>query len=342
MAISVACHSCGNTLQAPDHLAGRKAKCAACGSIVVVDAIGIPEAIRISKPKPRPKPRPVIAEEEPIGIPEAIRSSKPKATPKPKQAIAEEEPVWAIPLDPEPAEVVAEVDVVAEVEDDEAAWVEEVPGAVGKAKRREKRKRKRRRQQRESSEPGSSTAIWWAGGVGALLIVVVGLVLWAIAAGHTDELIVDAISIAFLLPFSLVILFVSMLIASQFAGGIDFGYMHTAIPKALLLLFVVNLISVVLPLWIGFIFTFPVWFFGLMILFRLDVWEAMFVSFINNTILRLIMIFGLAFVLSAMNNAKHGGDRDDAAPDRSPALKKGFNPNQFQLNDIRPDDMQDD
>jgi hypothetical protein len=166
-----------------------------------------------------------------------------------------------------------------------------------------------------------------------------------VQAGHTAELIEDAIAIAFLLPFSLVILFVSMLIASQFAGGIDFGYMHTAIPKALMLLLVINLISVILPIWVGFILAFPVWFFGLMILFRLDVWEAMFVSFINNTILRLIMIFGLAVVLSAMNNAKHGGDRDDAAPDRFPALKKGFNPNQFnpnQFNDIQPGDTQDD
>jgi len=269
MAISVACHSCGNTLQAPDYLAGRKAKCAACGSIVVVDAIGIPEAIRVSKPKARQKPR---------------------------QVIAKEEPAWAIPLDPEPDEI------VAEVEDDDAAWVEEVPGAVQEVRKPERRKRRKRRQQRESAETGSSTAIWWVGGVGALFVVVIGIILWAIAAGHTEEVIVDAISVAILLPVSLVILFISMLIASQFAGGIDFGYMHTAIPKALLLLFVVSLISVVLPIWVGFILAFPVWFFGLMILFRLDVWEAMFVSFINNTILRLIMIFGLALVLSAMNN----------------------------------------
>src|SRR6516164_4652827 len=81
MPITVDCHSCGNTLQAPDRLAGRKAKCAACGSIVVVDAIGIPEAIRISKPRSKPRVE-----------------SKPNV----EKGGHDWEPVWAVPVKPDP------------------------------------------------------------------------------------------------------------------------------------------------------------------------------------------------------------------------------------------------
>ena len=125
MPITVDCHSCGNTLQAPDRLAGRKAKCAACGSIVVVDAIGIPEAIRISKPRSKPRVE-----------------SKPNV----EKRAHDSEPVWAVPVEPDPENAVA-----AELVEEEAAWVEEVPGAVAEERKPRKRRKKRRRQRESSS-----------------------------------------------------------------------------------------------------------------------------------------------------------------------------------------------
>jgi hypothetical protein len=111
MPIQVTCHSCGNTLRAPDELAGRKAKCAVCSGIVVVHEISIPEAILVAKPKPKPKPQ--LPPEE-------------------------DEPVWAIPLEPEP------VNAEALSVEEEPAWVEEISDSDKKQDRPKKKRKKRR------------------------------------------------------------------------------------------------------------------------------------------------------------------------------------------------------
>src|SRR4051812_4727747 len=63
----------------------------------------------------------------------------------------------------------------------------------------------------------------------------------------------------------------SMILASRLAGGIDFGHISHIAPRAALLLLVVNAINLVDC---GVLLAGPVWFFGLMLLFRLDFRET--------------------------------------------------------------------
>jgi hypothetical protein len=325
MPITVDCHSCGNTLQAPDRLAGRKAKCAACGSIVVVDAIGIPEAIRISKPRSKPRVE-----------------SKPNV----EKRAHDSEPVWAVPVEPDPENAVA-----AELVEEEAAWVEEVPGAVAEERKPRKRRKKRRRQRESSSSaPTFGPLAWWGSLAGAIAVCLSGSLLWALQTDNMVLFIFGAVSLAIMLPVSLILLVLSMFVASNLSGGIDFGEITTAIPKALLLLFVVNIINMwafadgfATSFFVGMFISMPVWIIGLIVLFHLDLFEACLVSFVNNTLIRLIKIFILAAVLSGMSRG--GGAREEFVPEGPPGIQK----NQFKndigkqpFDNIKPGQMDDD
>jgi hypothetical protein len=81
-----------------------------------------------------------------------------------------------------------------------------------------------------------------------------------------------------LFVLSVVILIVSMFIASAVAGGIDFGSVSGVLLKAIPLLLVVTGLSFV-PYgnWIAI----PVWWFGLMALFHLDFWEVRILVVVN-------------------------------------------------------------
>src|SRR5262249_21369685 len=151
----------------------------------------------------------------------------------------DDEPVWAIPVHAEPvqkgAALAAEIAEIADAEpeagDEEVAWVEEVADSAEPASRRKKRKRKKQRQSDRPEKSSFGAGIWWGISVGALALITLPIVAWAVNAGHTAELIVDAIYMGVLFPVSLVVLVISMLLASHFAGGIDFGEVQTAIPK---------------------------------------------------------------------------------------------------------------
>ena len=77
---------------------------------------------------------------------------------------------------------------------------------------------------------------------------------------------------------SVIILVLSMMLTSSAMGGVDFGQAHVAVAKGALLLLVVNGMAL-LPY--GFLITLPVWWFGLMFLFRIDFWEARTLVVIN-------------------------------------------------------------
>jgi hypothetical protein len=88
-----------------------------------------------------------------------------------------------------------------------------------------------------------------------------------------------AISTVVTLPFSLVILIISMMLSSKIVGGIDFGSVSTAIPKSIALLVLVNVLGN-FPC-VGWLMTLPVWALGLMALFNLELWEARVLIGIN-------------------------------------------------------------
>jgi hypothetical protein len=86
------------------------------------------------------------------------------------------------------------------------------------------------------------------------------------------------IAFAILLAISVVILIISMFITSALGGGVEFGEVHIVLAKAIPLLIVIALLELV-PF--GVFLAIPVWWFGLMLLFRLDFWEVRTLVFVN-------------------------------------------------------------
>ncbi|SRR5579875_3512732 len=86
------------------------------------------------------------------------------------------------------------------------------------------------------------------------------------------------IGFAIFLGISVVILIISMFITSAFGGGVEFGQVHIVLAKAIPLLIVVNLLQLVS---FGIVLSIPIWWIGLMVLFRLDFWEVRTLVAIN-------------------------------------------------------------
>jgi protein-S-isoprenylcysteine O-methyltransferase Ste14 len=92
---------------------------------------------------------------------------------------------------------------------------------------------------------------------------------------------------------SVLTLVFSMILASRLAGGIDFGPAHIVIAKGAGLLAVVTLLNF---LDCGVLLAGPVWFFGLMFLFRLDTRETRLLTRINwgaNLVWKLLLTLWL-------------------------------------------------
>jgi len=101
------------------------------------------------------------------------------------------------------------------------------------------------------------------------------------------------------LPISTVIFFVAMVLSNLIAEAVDIGEIHVAIIKAFGLLLVVNLVSL-LPFgnWAALV----VWLVGLMVVFRLDFWEARILIVFNwglNFAVNLFLMAALAGWLRA-------------------------------------------
>jgi hypothetical protein len=167
--------------------------------------------------------------------------------------------------------------------------------------RRFKRRRPpRRRRERSSSEPGRAWGwVRWVAAAVVYVLVGAGISIHMIATGHLEEWIMDAIKWVIIMPVSLVVFFISMFVGSAIAGGIDFGDIRTAIPKAIFLLAPINLCLVLFSFYIGSFMSLPFWIFGLILLFDLDVWESWFMIVIN-WFLNSGLVFLLGFIIVAM------------------------------------------
>jgi hypothetical protein len=183
-----------------------------------------------------------------------------------------------------------------------------------------RRKKKRRRKEAEST---SDIPLWVWLAVAAVIVLFGGILTIAfVHAGYGLQVLGFAIGMAILLPVSVVILVISMFISSAILGGIDFGQAHIAIPKAAALLFVVTLVGMI-P-FIGWALALPVWFLGLMGLFRLDFAEARILVFINWCLNSLVRMFVVGAIVTAMMHSGGGGNpghKDDEMDDEPPGAQ---------------------
>src|SRR5262249_16913348 len=140
--------------------------------------------------------------------------------------------------------------VVADDEQTEAAGNEQ---GTSEKRRKKKRKKKRAAQQ-------SNAWIWMVGIGGTVAMIgVIGLILFATLGW--ERVVIEAISLAITIPISTIFLVISMLIANSVLGGLDFGEPKIAIPKAAILLLLVNLAGRV-PLPAGYFLPSLFWIFG--------------------------------------------------------------------------------
>jgi phage FluMu protein Com len=157
------CSQCGKTINAADEHAGRKAKCPACQTVLVVPGATTAAPVQPRKEAPA-RTRPTPAAEEDVAV------SPRKPAPRP----AKPAPSAVRPKKP-PRDEVDEVEEVEEVEEEEAAEEEE----EFEEERPRRRRKKRRRWRGEWAEcpncgaPGDATRLWytwWGGFVGPLVI----------------------------------------------------------------------------------------------------------------------------------------------------------------------------
>jgi hypothetical protein len=164
---------------------------------------------------------------------------------------------------------------------------------------------------------GSGRAWFWVRWVvaaGVYIIIGSAIAIHMVATGHVEELIFDAISWAVMMPISLFLFFISMFIGSAIAGGIDFGDVRTAIPKAIFLLAPINAFYALFQWYIGFFAAAPFWIFGLMFLFELDIWESWFMVVINWFLNVGANVLTVLIVIAMLHGAEM--ERDKASPDK--------------------------
>jgi hypothetical protein len=298
MTIRLPCQSCGSKLKLPDYAAGKKAQCPECFTVFLVSAPSEPDTLR-------PTPNPGRQLEAVVEIDEDVPRSRPTPGPGKRpsgQAVEskEEEAVVELDLDDEPPSPARPNKVVALPRPDRP--------------KNPKKKKKAAKSRDPVDVPGW---VWWTAGVGGAFALSVITAVVAVATGHTVQLLGYGITLAIMLPISTIILIISMVISSQLAGGIDFGEVSTAIAKAILLLFAVNVISLV-PY--GIFFSIPIWLFGLMYLFNLDFWETRFLLFINWVLNYAARFAIVAMLISAAHHLPSSVDEDDHPAIHVPAM----------------------
>jgi hypothetical protein len=109
---------------------------------------------------------------------------------------------------------------------------------------------------------------------------------------HQEAVVEEAILVGVGFALGMLILIISMVLTSAFMGGVEFGALHMVLLKAVPLIMVVTFVAL-LPGALGFFLPLPVWWFGLMIVFRLDFWEArtlVITNWILNVLAHLLLL----------------------------------------------------
>jgi hypothetical protein len=311
------CPGCHKRLSLDDRNDGKMVKCPACGQQfrAGAPATRLPQPTGAEKVRPAPPPPPPkddpgfdVVDEDYEVVNEGPAAPAPPPKPAKKKASSETLKSAIAPTKTQKLSTPDEDEPGDEPPPEDPADDEWQP----------KKKKKKKKKKREPE--GAGAWIPYAVGLGCLLLLVVGVALAGVLAGEGGLVLFITIYLVISIPISTVILVISMVLSSAIAGGIEFGEIQVVIPKAMGLLIVVNLVSMI-P-FMGWVLTFPVWVFGLMFLFHLDIWEARFLFFINwllNSVSKWF-VFGLVLMLlgtainSGMRSAgTHKGQDDEAA-----------------------------
>jgi predicted Zn finger-like uncharacterized protein len=305
MTQSVLCPSCASRLRIPEQALGKRVRCPKCSNAFLADKQD--EGPVDSVPEARPARPPLSTALRQAKADEAL--SRPKADPdddyelvpvaraKPRGEEAEE-----------PEEGLEPVDMS-----------DEAPAEKPKKK---KRKKKRRRPHDDESE--SPAWPWLVFGGSAAFLLLSFLFLLTVLLDWDNPVKFVAAYLLIGIPVSTVIFFFAMFLSSVLVGAVEIGEIHVAVVKAFGLMVIVELVSLLpLGIYASYCLSFVVSVIGLVLLFRLDIWEARIIVGINF-ILNLCLYLALMGVLhTIMTHAEKAGDVGGNRPVQpSPAVHK--------------------
>jgi hypothetical protein len=269
---SITCLSCKARLALPEKAVGKRLRCPRCGSLVPIES----EPLEIAEPEEdwvenlpgstRPR-RP--AEEK--------RKGRPAAGPN-RDPDEDEEEVYV-------ARRHRRKEEPEEVEEITKARDKRRPARPGK-----KKKRKGKPQKRDRDDTDHGVWAWSIYGGGAVVLAMLSFFGVAVLS-DSSEFKFYAIYLLISVPASTVLFFVAMYLSSIIFGAMEMGNLRVAVVKAFILLIFVNMASLVQGQ-VGAFVTLPVWIIGLLGLFRLDMWEAGILLFMNW-----LLNYGLRFLL---------------------------------------------
>jgi predicted Zn finger-like uncharacterized protein len=307
MPIQFQCQSCRSTLRVPDNLAGRKVRCPKCAEVA-----DVPTSKPVAAAPPIEPPQPVM---QSSAEPEEVRVRARRRAPAPELEVedaeeVEERPPRPVRSPPRRAEAISTRPLrrnePTDADDEDEEEAREVP-------RPRRLKRRKRKGPHRRSPLSSYGFIWWLVAGGIYLAVGAGVSFYKVAKGEVFELMMDGIGWAILMPVSVFLLIGSMFAASAIAGGIDFGDVRTAIPKAFFLLAPINFIGIVFPWYVSLFFTPPFWIIGLIVLYGLDLWETFFLMTINWFLSLGAKVLVVLIVIAMLHGAQM--EKDKLAPD---------------------------
>jgi hypothetical protein len=147
---------------------------------------------------------------------------------------------------------------------------------------------------RDRSQLPNASWVWWVFGVGG--IVVVELVLLGLALSlESDRLKMYAVYLFLTLPISTGVLIAATYLSSIWFGSLEIGEIQVAAVKAFILVAIVSVVSLI-P-YGGFLFSLFIWYIGIVMLFRLEVWETRALVGLNWLLtvgLRVLLMMALA------------------------------------------------
>ena len=296
MAILVACPTCASKLRVPEQAVGKRIKCPRCNcTFAARNGDDSPEdqeqeqRVTERPPVSARRRRPAEDEaEEPAPRRRARTTEEDEAPPKKRRGRDEDD-----------EEAIVARRRRREEEPEEPEEEQEAPEESDEPPRERRRKKKRKRRLRplpdEDEDDERPAWPWWVFGGGSVALIMLVLLCLTIFLSFGNPLKFCAAYLLIALPISTVIFFAAMFLSSVILGAMEIGELHVAFVKAFILMFIVNVVSL-LPIgfWLTGMLMFVVLLAGLMTMFRLDAWEARMVIFFNW-----VLNFGLKWILMA-------------------------------------------
>jgi predicted Zn finger-like uncharacterized protein len=304
--MAIACPSCSSQLMLASHLEGRRVKCPKCAAIFEAPVPTV-DVETVDEREPEKIPCPSCA--GPLALSDAMRGKQvrcprcqaiftaPTSEKKEPEAAYQ---ITAAPLDDD-APLVVEPDTLAVLP----------PTVEAKSKRREredfmeeieenlppretKREKRERLQQARRHLPQNASWTWWAFGGGGILAFQLAVIIFALVA-PTRLLQAYGIYLFFSVPIGTVVFIGAMWLASMLFGAVDIGELQVTVVKAYIIVAIANIAG--LTPYGGFFLSIVVWYAGIMICFKLDLWETRVLVAVNwalNFGVRMAIVLTLA------------------------------------------------